>query len=141
MSTPLSVYTGGTFDLFHWGHARFLEQCSRLGDVCVSLNTDEFIQFYKGSNPVMSYQERLTTLESCKWVTSVIQNFGGADSKIAIESTMPDIIAVGSDWEGRDYYSQMGFTQNWLDARGISLVYLPYTIGISSTDIKNRLKS
>ena len=54
---------------------------------------------------------------------------------------MPDIIAVGSDWEGRDYYSQMGFTQNWLDARGISLVYLPYTIGISSTDIKNRLKS
>jgi hypothetical protein len=33
----------------------------------------------------------------------------------------------------------MGITQDWLDERGIGLVYLPYTAGISSTDIKARL--
>ena len=39
----LSVYTGGTFDLYHAGHARFLARCAELGSVVVSLNTDEFI--------------------------------------------------------------------------------------------------
>jgi hypothetical protein len=33
----------------------------------------------------------------------------------------------------------MGFDQDWLDERGIGLVYLPYTDGISTTAIKARL--
>jgi hypothetical protein len=33
----------------------------------------------------------------------------------------------------------MGFDQDWLDLRGIGLCYIPYTQGISSTDIKKRL--
>lgn len=34
----------------------------------------------------------------------------------------------------------LGFTQDWLDENGISLIYIPYTDGISSTEIKRRLK-
>lgn len=135
----LTVYTGGTFDLYHSGHANFLERCSELGSVTVALNTDEFITAYKKKPPVMSYQERARVLLSCRYVTRVIPNYGGADSTPAIEMTSPDIIAIGSDWARRDYYSQMGFTQNWLDDRGISLMYIPYTAGISSTAIKARL--
>jgi hypothetical protein len=33
----------------------------------------------------------------------------------------------------------MQFTQDWLDERGIGLLYLPYTKGISSTNIKERI--
>jgi hypothetical protein len=51
----------------------------------------------------------------------------------------PDYIIIGSDWARRDYYLQMGFTQDWLDQRGIGLIYIPYTEGISTTDIKNRM--
>jgi glycerol-3-phosphate cytidylyltransferase len=135
----LTVYTGGTFDLYHSGHANFLARCAELGDVVVSLNTDEFIEAYKGKPPVINYAEREAVLLSCRSVSAVIPNFGGADSTAAIEMTSPNIIAIGSDWARRDYYAQMGFTQDWLDDRGISLIYIPYTAGISSTVIKARL--
>lgn len=133
------VYTGGTFDLPHWGHVEFLRRCAEFGNVVVSLNTDEFITAYKGDPPVMSFEERATVLEEFRSVSLVIANTGGADSREAIESVAPDVIAIGSDWARRDYYSQMGFDQGWLDVRGIGLLYLPYTTGISSTEIKKRL--
>jgi glycerol-3-phosphate cytidylyltransferase len=137
----LKVYTGGTFDLLHRGHVAFLKRCAELGSVTVSLNTDEFIAKYKGKAPVMSYEERSEVLRGCRWVDDVIPNYGGTDSCISIEIVKPDIIVVGSDWARRDYYAQMGFTQDWLDERGIALMYVPYTAGISSTDIKGRLRS
>ena len=140
----LKVYTGGSFDLFHSGHARFLERCKTLagadGEVIVSLNTDEFIKEYKGKGLVMNYEERKSVLLSCRYVDDVVPNLGGANSCLAIELVKPDLVVIGSDWARRDYYSQMGFDQDWLDERGIGLAYIPYTQGISSTDIKSRLR-
>lgn len=135
----LTVYTGGTFDLLHFGHVKFLQRCADFGRVVVSLNTDEFIELYKGKPPVMSYEERKGVLLGCKFVDQVVPNVGGHDSTIAIEQVKPDVIVVGSDWARRNYYSQMCFDQDWLDERGIALCYVPYTDGISSTDIKARL--
>jgi glycerol-3-phosphate cytidylyltransferase len=139
----LRVYTGGTFDLFHIGHVRLLERCRELsgesGMVIVSLNTDEFIEEYKGKPPIISYQDRAEVLLSCRYVDKVIPNFGNEDSKPAIIEASPDIIAIGSDWARKDYYKQMQFTQDWLDKLNISLIYIPYTQGISSTEIKARL--
>lgn len=133
------VYTGGTFDLYHAGHARFLARCAEFGEVTVALNTDEFITEYKKRPPVMSYAERATVLHSCRSVTNVVPNVGGADSRPAIELVSPDLIVIGSDWATRDYYGQMGFTQEWLDERGIGLCYIPYTQGISTTEVRKRL--
>lgn len=136
----LTLYTGGTFDLLHSGHSRFLKRCAEISDyVVVSLNTDEFIEEYKGKPPVISYADRRDVLLACRYVDEVIPNTGGADSKPSIEEVMPDIIAIGSDWARRDYYYQMGFDQDWLDDRGISLIYIPYSPSISSTAIKERM--
>lgn len=135
----LTVYTGGTFDLYHAGHARFLARCAELGEVTVSLNTDEFIEEYKGKPPVISFADRAEVLLSTRSVSQVIPNSGGADSRWAIEAVMPDIIAIGTDWARRDYYKQMGFDQDWLDDRAIALIYIPYTQGISSTAVKERI--
>lgn len=134
------IYTGGTFDLPHSGHVNFLKKCAKLGEVVVSLNTDEFIESYKGKPPVMSYKEREAVLKEFRSVKFVVPNEGGADSKPTILSVNPTIIAIGSDWARRDYYKQMQFDQDWLDEQGISLIYIPYTEGISTTDLKRRLK-
>lgn len=135
----LMVYTGGTFDLPHWGHAEFLQRCAQFGEVVVSLNTDEFIEAYKGKPPIMSYDERRLLLLEFKSVSRVVTNTGGADSTVAIDALRPDIVAIGSDWARKDYYSQMGFTQDWLDERKIMLLYIPYTQGISTTKLKHRV--
>jgi glycerol-3-phosphate cytidylyltransferase len=136
----LKVYTGGTFDLIHSGHVNFLRACAEIGDVTVVLNTDEFITEYKGKPPVMSYHERFTVLSEFSCVRNIYPNTGGADSKETIEQVNPDIIAIGSDWARKDYYKQMGFTQDWLDERDISLMYIPYTPGISTTELKRRIR-
>lgn len=137
------VYTGGTFDLPHRGHVNFLKTCKKIagvgGIVVVSLNTDEFITEYKGKPPIMSFEERKAVLEEFRSVDLVIPNIGGADSKPAITAIMPSFVVIGSDWAKKDYYKQMDFTQEWLDVNGITLIYIPYTEGISTTKIKERL--
>jgi cytidyltransferase-like protein len=133
------VYTGGSFDLPHHGHYRLLERASHFGSVTVALNLNEFSKQYKGKTLIMSYEERREVLLNCKWVDEVIPNFGGADSKPAIELVKPDFIVIGSDWATKDYHAQMGFTQEWLDERGIILAYIPYTNGVSSTELRKRI--
>lgn len=140
----LKVYTGGTFDLFHAGHVNFLKRCQEIagvgGRVVVALNTDEFIFKYKKKKPILSFQQRKDVLDSCRYVDEVVENSGGEDSKITIEMVQSvDVIAIGSDWATKNYYAQMQFDQDWLDSKNISLIYIPYTKGISSTFIKGQL--
>ena len=136
----LKVYTGGTFDLFHAGHVNFLKRCSEIGSVTVGLNTDEFIYLYKGKYPWMSYSERRAVLEACRWVDEVVPNKWGKDSRPTILDVQPDIVAIGSDWARKDYYKQMMFDQDWLDENNIMLLYIPYTSGISTTELKERAR-
>ena len=136
------LYTGGTFDLFHFGHINFLKQCKNIADeVVVSLNTDDFVERFKGGKPILNYKEREKSVRYCKYVDSVIKNVSDEDSRACILTVKPSIIAIGDDWAHKDYYKQMCFDQAWLDDNQITLVYIPYTKGISTTEIKQRIKS
>ncbi|QDH93903.1 adenylyltransferase [Streptomyces phage Evy] len=142
-----NVYTGGTFDLFHEGHVELLRACKRIagdGLVFVGLNTDEFIERFKQNRPVQSYRERNIVLQSCRYVDMVVPNIGEEDSKKTIAETNDiypiDIIAIGSDWAGRDYYGQMGFTKEWLDENDFILIYIDRRTGMSTTRIKEKLR-
>jgi glycerol-3-phosphate cytidylyltransferase len=138
------VYNGGTYDLFHSGHVNILKRCRDIagpdGKVVVALNTDDFVYQFKNKRPICTEEERMAVLLGCKYVDEVIMNVGGQDSKITIDMVKPDYIVTGSDWAQRDYHAQMSFTQEWLDERGIGLVYVPYTKAISSTDIRKRMQ-
>lgn len=138
----MNVLTLGTFDLFHAGHVNLLARCRTLagrgGLVVVALNTDEFVASYKHRPPVVGFADRLSVVAACRYVDRVIRG-SGYDSTVAIESVGPDIIAIGSDWESRDYLGQLGVTQKWLDERRIRIAYLPYTSHISSSMIRGRL--
>jgi cytidyltransferase-like protein len=148
------VYTGGTFDILHAGHIRFFQHIKHLFpdcDLIIGLNTDEFIESYKGRKPTFSYKERWNQLEMMGLADSIIENIGNKDSKPAILEAFEGVsnttkfhdgkrvIAIGQDWLGRDYCGQMGFTPQWLTDNNISLVYVPHTDGISSTEIRERL--
>jgi glycerol-3-phosphate cytidylyltransferase len=136
------LYTGGTFDIPHLGHYNFFKQCKKLftsSYLLVSLNTDEFIEEYKGHKPLYSYDERKYFLSLVDYVDKVVPNVGGADSTVAINLYKPNVIVIGNDWLEKDYCKQMGFDAQWLRDKSISLVYIPYTEGISTSEIKRRL--
>jgi len=135
----MRIYVGGTFDLFHGGHVRLLKRASRLGEVWVSLNTDEFATQYK-RKPILSLNERLEVVSACEFVSQVVVNEGGADSKPAILKVDPDYIVHGDDWVGDSFLEQLGVTNDWLHMQGIGLVFLPYTDGISSGEIERRVR-
>jgi len=141
------IYTGGTFDLFHMGHVQLLAGCRKIagkdGKVIVALNPDEFVEKFKKVLPTMSLEERMSVVSSCKYVDEVVVNTGWSDStKTILEHGPVDFVAIGDDWAPpKDYYSQMGFSKEWLNKHEITLVYIDRNTGMSSTTIRERLKS
>lgn len=132
------IYVGGTFDLFHCGHVALLRRASELGPVTVALNTDEFATQYKRP-PILTLAERTELVAACRYVENVIVNTGGKDSKPSILASGCDVIVHGDDWTGGSLLTQLGVTREWLDVHGVRMHYLPYTAGISSAVIEQRI--
>lgn len=131
------VLTIGTFDMLHPGHIELLEGCRALGDeVYVAVNRGEFVQRFKGREPVIPLWGRMLMLKSLRQVDHVLVNMGDEQASKAIAAVGPQVIAVGSDWQGKDYLRQLGVTERWLDERGITVVYVPRTTEFSTTHLR-----
>ena len=68
------VYSDGCFDLFHYAHARQLEQVKKIlenVELVVGICSDEDITKNKGTI-VMNNAERCESLRHCKWVDKII---------------------------------------------------------------------
>ena len=146
MKESLTVYTGGTFDVPHRGHLDLLEWCRTIagpeGEVYVALNTDEFVEEFKGKAPIIPFEDRRAILEAfSELVDYVIPNVSGADSKPTILQVGPDAIVIGSDWMKKDYCEQMNFTPEWLEEQNIALIYIPRHRNLSSSEIKGKIKN
>lgn len=139
MSDPI-VYVGGTFDCLHPGHLNLLRQADQLGTVVVGLNSDEFATRYK-RKPIFTYEERKAMLEATRYVAFVLPNEADEDSKPAILRSRARYVVHGDDWVGESLMLQMGLTMEWLDSHGLVLIHIPYTPGISTSDIINRCVS
>lgn len=130
------VLTIGTFDCTHIGHAHLFRFCEQFGKVIVGVNSDEFVEKYKKRSTLFTYDERAELIERLGY--TVVKN--DSAGKELIDQVKPDFIIIGSDWLRKDYLSQIDVTPNYLDLHNISLVYTPYFKGISTTDIKERVR-
>jgi len=123
-------YTTGVFDLFHVGHLNILrkakEQCDFL---IVGVSTDELVQAYKHKMPVIPLNERISIVESIRFVDKVVKQ----TSMNKFESWKElrfNAIFHGDDWKGSSLYEE---NEKKLREVGVDCVYFPYTTGTSST--------
>ncbi len=136
---PLTVVlAAGTFDLFHPGHVNLLRQAAGLGSVVAAVNTDGFVERYKGRPPIMTLQERLKTVSACRYVVRVLVNDGPLAP--VIEQARPRYLIHGNDWDPDRYLRQIGCTARWLEERGVEVVSVPYTEGVSTTEVIRRCR-
>ena len=127
-----------SFDMIHHGHIRLLKRAKALGDeLVVSLLSDESYELYRGYPPVMPYKERYSVISSLSAVNRVIEG-DNRNTVGELNDIKPQIVVVGSDWAKKYIYKQYNLTPEWFDKHDIVLLFLPYTKGISSTELRKR---
>lgn len=132
-------YTAGVFDLFHVGHLNLLERCKAMCDVLiVGVCDDDYVMNIKHKEPVFKENERVRILNALKCVDKAeLVNFQITDDKmLALEKFHFDVLFSGDDWKGSERYNK---TEEQFAKVGVSIEYLPYTKGISSTEIKEKI--
>ena len=130
----MKVLTIGSFDTPHIGHCALFKRASELGELIIGLNSDEFIGEYKGKLPLYNYNERYELISQLGYRVEKNNSAG----RELISQVQPDYLVIGSDWLRKDYLKQIGVNTSYLELQNITLVYVPYTPGISTTDIKRR---
>ncbi|TIC87916.1 glycerol-3-phosphate cytidiltransferase [Nocardioides sp. GY 10113] len=126
-----TVLTYGTFDLFHIGHLRLIERLTAMGDrLIVGVSSDEF-NAAKGKRSVVSYEDRAAIVGAIRGVDLVIPEHAWEQKAADIAEYGVDVFVMGDDWRGKfDDLEEL-----------CEVVYLPRTVGVSSTEIKQMLRA
>jgi phosphoenolpyruvate phosphomutase / 2-hydroxyethylphosphonate cytidylyltransferase len=133
LSDQPSVYVAMSADLIHPGHMNVLRHAAELGDVTVGLLTDGAIASYKRL-PHMTFEQRKVVVENLKGVTEVVPQ-ETLDYVPNLELLEPDFVVHGDDWRSGVQRRTRERVIEALDRWGGRLVEVPYTEGISSTQL------
>jgi ethanolamine-phosphate cytidylyltransferase len=98
------VYVDGSFDLFHVGHMRLLEQARKHGTyLIVGVHEDSAVNQVKGRNyPIMNLNERVLGVLSCRWVDEVVMGVPFAVTEDVLRSLSVDVVVGGKRNEAHD---------------------------------------
>ncbi len=133
-----TVYVGMSADLIHPGHLNIIKEASMLGVVTIGLLTDKAIASYKRL-PALKYEQRKIVVESIKGVSKVVPQ-NELDYTNNLIELKPNYVVHGDDWKNG---VQQKTRQNVIDTLkqwGGELYEVPYTKGISSTQLIQSIK-
>jgi len=129
------VFTNGCFDILHYGHAKYLQDAKRKGDILiVGVNSDASVRRIKGSKrPIVKERDRLNLVAALESVDfAVIFN---EDTPLnLIKKIRPDVLVKGADWD-KSQIVGAGFVMNC----GGRVLTVNLTKGLSTTNLINKI--
>ncbi|HEU18589.1 MAG TPA: D-glycero-beta-D-manno-heptose 1-phosphate adenylyltransferase [Deltaproteobacteria bacterium] len=130
------VFTNGCFDIIHAGHAHYLNEAKKLGDILIiALNSDTSVRSIKGAlRPIVPQDERAYVMASLAAVDYVTLFHEDTPLRL-IEYIQPDILVKGGDWGEEDIIGGESVKKS-----GGKVIIMPYLNGISTTNIIDKIK-
>lgn len=133
-----TVYVGMSADMIHPGHLNIIREACKLGAVTVGVLTDAAIASYKRL-PYLNYEQRAEIVSSLKGVERVVPQTT-LDYVPNLRELKPDFVVHGDDWkEGVQQKTRQRIIECMAEWGG-KVIDIPYTKGISSTAMNQRLK-
>ena len=133
-----TVYVGMSADLVHPGHLNIIKEASKLGSVTVGLLTDAAIASYKRL-PYMNYEQRFEIVNNLKGVDRVVEQ-STLDYEKNLRNIKPDFVVHGDDWKEGVQKETREKVIDVIEEWGGKLIEVPYTQGISSTQLNKAIK-
>ncbi len=130
------ILTAGVFDLLHIGHIELFRRARALGDsLCVAVQESGSVKKYKpDASTVYSTEERLYMVKAIKYVDDVV-TYKDVDDLIGRVDF--DVFVAGPD-QNHAHFRKLF---DWCARNGKEVVVLPRTEGISSSELKEHIKS
>ena len=131
----IRVYVDMVADLFHYGHIGLLRQARALGDyLLVGVHADDAVLPHK-RKPIMTMEERVASVAGCRYVDQVLPNAPWITDRDWIEKHNIQLVVHGDD------YAQEDLDKTHAVPIEMGIVRMvPYTAGISTTEIIRRCK-
>lgn len=127
--------TCSSFDLFHAGHVKMLEEAKHHCDwLIVALQTDPTIDRPEKNKPIQSIVERYVQVEACKWVDQIVPYTTEKDLEDIFLSFNIDVRIIGNDYLGKQFTAK----DICID-RDIKIIYNKRDHNWSSTDLRGRI--
>lgn len=130
------VFTNGCFDILHQGHIDVLAKAADQGNVLiVGLNSDSSVRQLKGSErPINREEDRALMLASLLCVDAVCI-FEEATPLKLIEIIQPDVLVKGGDYQKEQIVGSQE-----VEARGGTVVIVPFVQGYSTSGLVEKIK-
>ena len=130
------VLTVGVYDLLHIGHINLFRRAKSLGDyLIVAIQDSDYVKKYKPSaNLIYNTEERMYMVKSIRYVDEVI-SYDSVDNIVRIVGF--DVLVTGPDQNHQAF--QKAF--EWCNENGKEIVILPRTEGVSTSWLKEQIKS
>jgi cytidyltransferase-like protein len=143
------VFCSGCFDLTHAGHALFLEDCKKYGDILVVMvGADAVVKHNKSSErPIINEHLRLKMIDSLKPVDYAFLDYLPSEIPhplhivdTVIGKLKPDVYVINKD------ANDIPYRENFSKKHNVPLIILdrsapPEFEGVSTTKIIEKIKS
>ena len=128
--------TFSTFDLFHAGHVKMLEEAKRQCDyLIVGLQLDPSIDRPDKNTPSQTIIERYIQLKGSKHVDEIVPYVTEQDLDDILRSFKLDIRIIGEEYIGKDFTGK-----SYCKKKGINIYYNKRDHRFSSSGLRKHVK-